>query len=172
MAVLLPRKIKNFAVVNDGNQTAGTIDEFSIPKLSRKMEEYRGGGMSGPIKVDLGMEHMEASFNCAEWSEKILEQFGLCNSSGVPLRLSAYHERDDSDCGFDLVEVVLRGRWSELDFGALKAGEMNNQKVTMPLTYFKYMQNSIVIAEIEPLGMKENIGGKDRLLERRIAIGL
>lgn len=172
MPTLLPRKLKNFAVVIDGEQTAATIDEITPPKLTRKMEEYRGGGMSGPVKIDLGMEAMEASFNSAEWNEKIIRQFGICDASGIPMRFSGYQERDDSDCSFDLVEMVMRGRWSEMDFGNAKTGEMNSLKMTVPLTYFKYIQNGIVIVEIDLIGMVENIGGKDRLLTRRLAIGL
>lgn len=169
---LLPHKLKNFAMIIDGEQTAGTIDEITLPKLTRKMEEFRGGGMSAPVKVDLGMEVLEASFQSAEWSEKIIENFGICDASGVPLRFNGYQERDDADCSFDLIEVVMRGRWSELDFGNAKTAEMNSLKVTAPLTYFKYMQNGSVIAEIDVVGMIENIGGTDRLQARRMALGL
>lgn len=172
MAALLPRKLKNFAVVVDGNQTAGVVDEITLPKLTRKMEDYRGGGMSGPVKVDLGMEAMEASLSFAEWNEKIIQHFGDCDVNGIPVRFVGYQERDDGDCGFDSIEVVMRGRWSELDLGNAKTGEMNSLKATVPLAYFKYIQNGVVLVEIDPLAMVENIGGTDRLLQRRLSMGL
>jgi P2 family phage contractile tail tube protein len=172
MSAQLPRKLKNYAVVVDGDKTAGTIDEVTLPKLTRKMEEYRGGGMSAPIKVDLGMEALEASISSAEWDDKLIRHFGDCDVNGIPVRFLGYQERDDGSCSFDRIEVAMRGRWSELDFGNAKTGEMNSLKATIPLAYYKLMINGEVIIEIEPLAMIEKIGGKDRLLERRAAMEL
>lgn len=172
MTAVLPRKLKNFTVVVDGNQTAGVVDEITLPKLTRKMEDYRGSGMSGPVKVDLGMEGLEATISFAEWNEKVVQHFGDCDINGIPVRFTGYQERDDGNCEFDVIEVVMRGRWSELDFGNAKNAEMNTLKATIPLAYYKYMHNGVVLVEIEPLAMVEKIGGKDRLLKRRLAMGL
>ncbi len=55
----LPRKLKNMNLFNDGINYAGQVVEITLPKLSRKMEEYRGGGMNGPVQIDLGQEALE-----------------------------------------------------------------------------------------------------------------
>ena len=51
----LPRKLKNMNLFNEGQSYLGEIKTVVLPKLTRKMEDYRGGGMNAPIKVDMGM---------------------------------------------------------------------------------------------------------------------
>ncbi|WP_232426781.1 phage major tail tube protein [Teredinibacter turnerae] len=33
--------------------------ELALPKLTRKYEEYRGGGMDGAVEISLGQEKIE-----------------------------------------------------------------------------------------------------------------
>lgn len=50
----MPRKLKNLNMFNDGNNYLGVVKSVTLPVLARKMEAYRGGGMNGPVKADLG----------------------------------------------------------------------------------------------------------------------
>ena len=59
----LPRKLKNFNLFQNGVSFMGMVPEVTLPKLSRKMEEYRAGGMTGPVSVDFGNEALSL-----EWS--------------------------------------------------------------------------------------------------------
>ena len=43
----LPNTLKNFNAFTDGASFMGVIEEIKLPKLSRKMEDFRGGGMDG-----------------------------------------------------------------------------------------------------------------------------
>ncbi|EYU14657.1 phage tail tube protein FII [Photorhabdus aegyptia] len=52
----LPRKLKYLNLFNDGNNYIGVVEEMTLPKLSRKLEAYRGGGMNGTASVDLGLD--------------------------------------------------------------------------------------------------------------------
>ncbi|HYG06274.1 MAG TPA: phage major tail tube protein, partial [Stenotrophomonas sp.] len=52
----LPKKLKFFNVFGDGISWLGQAIEVKLPVLSRKMEEYRAGGMNGPIDLDFGNE--------------------------------------------------------------------------------------------------------------------
>lgn len=58
----LPSKLKNLNLFNDGLSYIGLVTEFKLPTLTRKMEEYRAGGMVGPVDVDLGQEKIEAEW--------------------------------------------------------------------------------------------------------------
>ena len=60
----LPRKLKNLNLFNDGVTYIGQVGEVTLPKLTRKMEEWRGGGMNAPIKMDQGMEALEIEAVC------------------------------------------------------------------------------------------------------------
>ena len=72
----LPRKLKNMNLFNDGATYLGQIGEVTLPKLSRNMEDWRGGGMNAPIKIDQGMEGLELEAQCGGFMRDVFAQFG------------------------------------------------------------------------------------------------
>lgn len=166
----LPAKLKLFNIFNDGHSYLGQGTELTLPKLSRKMEEYRGGGMSGPVDIDLGMEKLELEHTYGGFMRQIFEQFGLSKVDGVQLRFAGAYQRDDSDA-VDAVEVVVRGRHKEIDPGSAKAGDDTEFKVSSSLSYYKLSLNGVVLVEIDLVNLIENVKGEDRLAAQRKAIG-
>ena len=45
----LPRKLKYLNMFNDGLSYMGVVESVTLPKLTRKLEKYRGGGMPGAV---------------------------------------------------------------------------------------------------------------------------
>ena len=45
----LPRKLKNMNLFNQGRSYIGEVPSVTLPKLTRKLDEYRGGGMDGTV---------------------------------------------------------------------------------------------------------------------------
>ncbi|TBM13922.1 phage tail protein, partial [Hafnia alvei] len=43
----MPRKLKYLNLFNDGLSYMGVVSSVTLPKLTRKLENYRGGGMNG-----------------------------------------------------------------------------------------------------------------------------
>ncbi|MCW8966892.1 MAG: phage major tail tube protein [Candidatus Pacearchaeota archaeon] len=168
----LPKKLKNFNGFIDGVGYAGRIIEQTLPKLARKMEEYRAGGMNGPIDVDMGQEKMESEFSIAEFSRDVLLQYGVTGADGVQMRFRGAAVSDSAGSETDAIEVVMRGRFKEIDMGTVKTGEDTPMKVSASLSYYKYVLNDETLIEIDLLNMVEIVGGEDRLKEQREAIGL
>ncbi len=52
----MPRKLKFLNTFLDGVSYLGVIESVTLPKLTRKLENYRGGGMSGSAPVDFGLD--------------------------------------------------------------------------------------------------------------------
>lgn len=52
----LPRKLKLMNLFIDGVSYLGVVQSVTLPKLTRKLENYRGGGMNGSAPVDLGLD--------------------------------------------------------------------------------------------------------------------
>lgn len=167
----LPRKLKNFNLFNDGVSFVGVASEIVLPKLTRKMEETRNGGMNGPVDADLGIEKLEAEHSYGGIVREIFNQFGLSRVDGVLLRFAGAYQRDDT-AAVDAVEVVMRGRHREIDPGNSKAGDDTAFKVTSTLSYYKLTINGETVIEIDLLNMVEMVNGEDRLAEQRRAIGL
>ncbi|ENU4318232.1 phage major tail tube protein [Acinetobacter baumannii] len=169
----LPRKLKNMNLFNEGNSYLGEIKTVVLPKLARKTEDYRGGGMNGTVKTDLGMSDdglvLESTYGGLELLT--LRQFGLEKVDGVYMRFAGAYQRDDTG-EVDAVEVVVKGRHEEIDGGESTPGEDTEHKVVTNCVYYKLTVNGVVEAEIDILGFKEIIGGVDRLEKQRSAIGL
>ncbi len=167
----LPSKLKHFNVFADGVSHAGEAEEVTLPKLTRKLEEYRAGGMNGPIDIDLGNEKLELEATYGGLMRTILKQYGVTSADAALVRFAGAYQRDDTGA-VDAVEVVVRGRHTELDFGNAKAGDNSQFKVKSSLSYYKLTVNGEVWIELDHINFIEIVFGVDRMAEQRRAIGL
>jgi hypothetical protein len=169
----LPKKLKHFNLFNDSNLYGGIAKTVTLPKLGRKMEAYRGGGMDGPAKADLGFsdDGIVLEWTLGGWDLLALRQFGAVRADGVMLRFAGSVQRDD-DGGVSSVEIVVRGRHEEIDFGEATPGEDTEHKISTACTYYKLSVDGEVITEIDFLNFVFTVDGEDLLAEHRKAIGL
>jgi len=167
----LPRKIKNFATFVDGVSYAGEMPEVTLPKLARKMDDYRSGGMNAPVKADFGMEGMEAELTAAGYMSDLFKSWGTLRHDGVMLRFAGALQADDGE-NVDALEIVMRGRFSEIDPGSAKAGEATAIKYKAALSYYKLTINGETLIEIDAVNMIEMVNGVDRQAESRAALGI
>lgn len=169
----LPKKLKHLNLFNDGNSYLGVAKGVTLPKLARKMEAYRGGGMDAPVKADMGGSDDGLQF---EWTLGgldliVLRQFGSVRADGVLLRFAGSFQRDD-DGSVSAVEVVMRGRHEEIDMGDATPGEDTEHKITTALTYYKLIVDGREEIEIDNLNFIYKVDGKDLLEAHRKAIGI
>ena len=169
----LPRKLKNMNLFNDANSYQGVAKTVTLPKLARKMEGFRGAGMSGPVKADMGMsdDGIQIEWTLGGLDLTVIRQYGITSASGVGLRWAGAYQQDDTG-QVVAVEVVVRGRHEEIDMGDAEPGEDTEHNITTTCTYYKLTIDGNVEVEIDLLNFVENVNGEDRLAEQRKAIGL
>lgn len=167
----LPRKIKNFVLFNDGNSYLGEVDEVTLPKLTRKTEDWQSGGMAGPIKADFGMEGLELEWKAGGVLHDVLGQFGALKHDAVGLRFAGALQADDSE-EVQALEIEVRGRHIEIDPGKAKAGDKTEFTVKSALSYYRLSIDGEVLIEIDLVNLVEIIGGEDRLEGVRGALGI
>ena len=167
----LPSKLKNFNVFNDGESYMGKVGEAVLPKLTRKMEEWRGGGMNGPVQMDFGTEALEMECTYGGLMRRVLQQYGHKRHDGVMLRFAGAYTAEDAD-QVDAVEVVVRGRYKEIDFGTGKAGDDTAFKTVLAVSYYKLTINGEVLIEIDIMNLVEKVNGQDLLADIRRALGV
>lgn len=167
----LPKKLKNFILFNDGNAYLGEVPEVVLPKLAIKMEDYRGGGMPGTVKIDQGLEALTLEWTAAGYLADAIKQFGTAKIDGAMLRLTQALQADDTEAIIP-AEIVMRGRHSEIDFGTGKAGEMTAHKYKTELTYYKLSMEGVELVEIDLVNSIYIVGGVDRMAETRQALGI
>jgi len=170
----LPRKLKYLNLFNDGLSYMGIVSSVTLPKLTRKLENYRGGGMNGSAPVDMGLD--DDALN-VEWAigglpdDQLWGQYAAASASTVPLRFCGSYQRDDTG-DVVAVEIVLRGRHKEMDFGEQKQGEDTETKITTQCTYYKLTIDGKERIEIDTINMIERVNGVDMLERHRRNIGL
>ncbi|PHN59856.1 phage tail protein [Pseudomonas sp. ICMP 8385] len=169
----LAKKLKHFNLFNDGNVYGGIAKTVTLPKLARKMEAYRGGGMDGPVKVDLGFgdDGIVLAWTLGGWDLLALRQFGAVRADGVALRFAGSVQRED-DGRTSSVEIFVRGRHEEIDFGESTPGEDTEHQINTTCTYYRLTVDSEVIIEIDLLNLVFIVDGEDLLAAHRKNIGL
>lgn len=169
----LPKKLKHLNLFNDGNSYLGIAKSVTLPVLSRKFESYRGGGMDGPVKVDLGHsdDGLQLEWTLGGWDLIAVRQFGATKADGVPLRFAGSVQRDDTG-EVSAVEIVARGRHEEIDFGDAAPGEDTEHKITTTLTYYKLTVDGETLIEIDLLNFVYIVNSNDLLAEHRKALGI
>lgn len=164
---MLPKIIKDAILSVEGTAFAGRIENIEWPKLARKMEEWRGGGMMGAVEVDLGAEKMEMSFEMPEQDAELLKQFGATSVGAIRFRINASAENDSPDNSSDAIEVIATGRIKEIELGQYKGGDLQQSKYAVALATFKYSNNGSDILDIDHLNNIFKVAGTDLLEKRR-----
>ncbi|WP_294192304.1 phage major tail tube protein [uncultured Sphingomonas sp.] len=166
-----PTKLKQMMMFNAGAAFVGETVEITPPKLTRKLEEYRAGGMNRPVKVDMGGEALEMEATYGGPMRQILRQHAMLSLSGVQQRFVGSFQNDDTG-NLDAIEIVTRGRHEEIDMGNWKPGDDTEFKVKSQLSYYKLSWNGEVVIEIDVLGMVELVGGVDLMAAHRAVLGI
>lgn len=166
---MIPKILKNFNLFVDGRGYAGRVDEVTLPKLSIKTEEFKGGGMDVPIELDMGMNKLECDLTISEYDPEIVKMFGLRSGAQVPLTLRGGLDGEE---GVSPVVVTLTGAWRELDFGGWKPGEKAPLKVSVAVRYYRLEIDGQELVEIDAENMVRKINGTDQLEAIRGALGM
>lgn len=107
----MPRKLKLMNVFLNGYSYQGVAKSVTLPKLTRKLENYRGAGMNGSAPVDLGLDDDALSM---EWSlggfpdSVIWELYAATGVDAVPIRFAGSYQRDDTG-------ETVPSKWSCVD---------------------------------------------------------
>jgi P2 family phage contractile tail tube protein len=166
----IPRVLKNFSLFVDGRGLAGTVSTLTLPTITTKMEEFRGGGMDAPVEIDMGMEILETSFELFDYEENVLALYGLANGSATQVTARGALRRD-GDAAVPMV-VNMTGVIKEMDPGDWQAGEQTTMTCSMALRYLKITIGGREVIEVDKVNMIRRINGVDQLESIRQAIGV
>ena len=163
--------LRNCSLEVDGRSFPRRIKTLQLPKLTIKTEDYRAGGMDAAVKVDMGMEPLEAGFTMSSIDAELLKLFGLTKEKETPLVFRGALRDDDGTV--TAVLVSMRGQVTELDPGDWKPGEISETKYMASLRYYKFEHPvGTPVHEIDIDNYRRVIDGVDQLAEMRQALGL
>ncbi|WP_168232300.1 phage major tail tube protein [Pseudomonas veronii] len=167
---MIPEMLTNCVMFVDGVSFSGDVPSMTLPKLSIKTEEYRGGGMSGPVDLPTGLEKLEAAFTTNGVRKEALKFFGLADQTACNLVFRGSFKGQKGTV--KSVTVTLRGSLKEVDMGDWKPGDKAEIKHAVAVTYYKLEIDGRVMYEIDFANMVQVINGVDQLAAERSALGL
>ena len=88
----VPHKLRLFSCFVNSDNYLGKVTSFTRPKLSRKIEDYQGGGMLGAVGVDLGLPPLYlvvSSKHCFSNTEQKLTARGCALRVNISLMAKA-----------------------------------------------------------------------------------
>jgi P2 family phage contractile tail tube protein len=169
----LPKKLKHMNVFVDGTSWAGVAESFTPASLARQTEAYRGGGMPGGVKVDMGLEDdaLDTQAVFGGFVADMIRHQAKETVDGLMVRFAGSYQRDDTG-EVETVEVVQRGRILNDDQGEQKGGESNQMTASFANSYYKLTVNGEVLREVDMVAMIDIVNGEDRMEKHRQAIGV
>jgi hypothetical protein len=160
----IAKKLKNMNIHVDGQGYLGRATEFEEPNLALATEDYRAAGMLGSVKIDLGLEPMEATIKMGGHEVELFRKFGLTAIDGVRIRLTGAYQADDSLGGVfpQAVECFLGGRFTEMMGGTSKPGDDTEHEFKVAVAYYRRVVNGRNEIEIDQLAGTFIVNGFDR----------
>ena len=162
--------LRNINAFVDGRGYAGKMERVQLPKLTGRTEDYRGGGMDGVARIDMGLEPLEAMLESKAVDAGLLRSWGVSTGSLVPWTLRGAVQSEDG--GVKAVVAELRGWCSEADYGDWKPGESVNLKCKLEARYYKLTHDGAVVHEVDVDNMVRIVDGTDQLAAQRAALGI
>lgn len=162
--------LRKFVVFVDGFGKLGDCESATLPQLSIRMEEYRGGGMDTPVEVDLGTEKLEFSFTMTSLDDQVIDKWGLYPGTNKAFTLRgslASHNGESSN-----VVGHMRGTLKQVNIGQMTPGSKMTVEFMVSLDYYKLMKGDRVLIELDIENCRRIVGGVDQLTNDRIALGL
>lgn len=171
MSRQLPRTLKNMNVFVDGDSFAGVAKTVTLPKITKKTEDYRGAGMIGDVALSLGYEKMECGVTYAGFDPRQYQQLAVCGTSDLPIRFVSIYERQDT-CSIQNVEYYMRGQAIEVDGGDSTLGELSEFKSMYNVTYMRLEVDGQQVFELDFINGIETFGETDLFDEIKRLLGL
>ncbi len=167
----IPKILRLFTLFVNGDNYLGKIPSVTLPKITRKTDDYQGGGMFGAVAVDLGLDSggLDASMAVGGLEQALILEYGG-GIDELQLRFAGEFYTDDESA---IAEVQMRGRITEIDMGEAKQGETTTHTYAIKNTYYKLTVDDKDLIEIDLLNFIYKINGKDVYPDRvRSALGL
>ncbi|WP_284890565.1 phage major tail tube protein [Burkholderia sp. lyk4-R2A-23] len=167
---MIPETLYNCNTFVDGRSYAGRATSMTPPKLKIKTDDFRAGGMDAAVKIDQGMEPLDASFAMATMEYEVLRFFGLVDQGAFNgVFRAVFMDRSGKTKS---AAVYLRGMLYEVDPGDWKPGDKVEAKFSVSCDYYKLEVAGVIVHEIDIFACKRVINGVDQLAEVRKGLGM
>lgn len=167
----LPSTLKFFNFFIDGRGFQGEVAEITLPKITKKTEDYRGGGMLGTVAIEQGFDKIELEHKYNGLNTNLFTNLLDDNINSLLCRFLGTYQADDTN-EVKTVEIIVRGRHTEIDMGSVKAGDLSTKTIKTSCTYYKLLIDGAEIIEVDLISGIYKVKGIDQTEKHRTFLGL
>ena len=155
----IPAKLRLFTCFVNSVNNIGKVTSVTLPKLTRKTDDYQGGGMIGSVGVDLGLDSgaLDATMGLGGLGQDQLLDYGG-DLDGTLIRFTGEYYTSGESL---IVDVEMRGKFTEIDGGESKQGEDTSVTYAIKNTYYKMSIDDKPIWEIDLLNFVYKRNGEN-----------
>ncbi|TNL01347.1 phage tail protein [Kosakonia cowanii] len=155
----VPHKLHQFTCFVNGDNCIGKVTSVTLPKLTRKTEDFQAAGMMGAVAVDLGLD--SGALDTTVVAGGLVRSLLMNYCGGIDETRFRFVGAYYSDSESLLVEVELRGRITEMDGGESKQGEDTSVTYAMKNTWYKLTIDDKPLLEFDLLNFTYKKDGRN-----------
>lgn len=162
----LGHSLVDFSAFVDGVGRAGKVTEGSPPNPVLVVQDYIAGGMGGSVDIPMGaVEKMESTISMAGVEADYYRHIG--SVIGMTFRGA-------TNDGETIQSVIhqMRGLIREAPGDPMKRADKNMVKNVMTVEYYKLTIAGRVVLEVDVMGKRFIVDGKDLWADQRAALGI
>ena len=162
--------LRKFICYVDGFGKLGEGENMKLPVMEVTTEDFRGGGMDTPIRIDLGTTPLVMEFKLTSFDPQVYTKWGLYPGQEMQytVRGSLAHQE-----GVPFAAIAgCRGNLHKVEADNFEPGRKIQHTFTVNLTYYKLTIGEQPIYEIDIINGRRLVNGVDQLRPDHIALGL
>ena len=166
-------RIQDANVYLEGTSTHGQASEVILPNVGFTNAEHKPLGLFGGIKINTGIEPMEATIKWLSPSNEILKALANPKDTVKLMVRSNQQVFEGSELIAEQPIIVhLRGNSANYGLGTFKKGDDTETETKLNITYFKHIVNGEELVEIDVPNNIFRISGKDLLKDYKVNLGI
>ncbi len=172
MTSIIPEKIVNYNVYDDGDKLVGVSGEITLPEFEAMSETIGGAGIAGeydsPTPGHFESQEMEINFRTISDST-----FKLMGNRGQTLTLRAAQQSYNVTSGKTSIrplKITIRGISKGMSAGKIEVGSPTETSNKIEILYVKIEEDGKTLLEFDKLNFIYIVDGEDLLEDVRNAI--
>ena len=162
--------LRKFAVYCDGYGKMGEGENCKLPSMEINSEEFRGGGMDTPLKVDLGTNALSMEFKLSSFDPQCYNLWGLFPGQEKQYTIRGSLAHND---GTPFAAIAAcRGNMHKVEADNFEPAKKILHTFTCELSYYKLTIGEQLIYEIDIENGRRIVNGVDQTRTDRVALGM
>ncbi|MDE7017170.1 MAG: phage major tail tube protein [Lachnospiraceae bacterium] len=172
---VMPELINNYQIFNDAKRLLGVSGEVELPNLESLTESLEVAGALGELEVPATGQYKSIKLKIpfAILYDDVFDITDTTEAVKFTLRASEQFSNSETyNTDYKPMKIVVRGKPLVINLGKLAKGKKGEPHVELEIYYIKIVIDGVTELELDKMGFKFVLHGKDMLAKIRKQVGL